>query len=286
MLWPGITLTEDQDLAAVSGARKAFPATASTILSGGCLVGMNGSEIVTITFFRYIGLRDAWFGFRQMGIAPGALEGVDGLQFCKMLGSGSGNGFSIWPDFTTYGLLAVWDSEEQARTFFRSHPVPLAFVDRSREYLTLYMRTAKVHGEWNAGNPFPVTTPYASDQLVGVLTRATIHTKHLWRFWRFVPAVSGAMSAHREGLLFSKGVGELPLIQQATFSLWENSQAMQAYAYQSTHHREVIQKTRELGWYKEELFARFHPYASAGHLSGVDLPSSITRYASAKKNPA
>lgn len=218
-----------------------------------------------------------------MGIAPNALRGTKGLRFCKMLGSGGGNGFSIWPDFTTYGLLAVWENEARAHAFFDQHPIPAEFISRAEEWLTLYMRTAKVHGEWGGSNPFPVTTDYAPDRLVGVLTRATIRPKHLWRFWRFVPGVSAAMSAHREGLLFSKGIGELPLIQQATFSLWDNSHAMQAYAYRSQHHRKVIQKTRELGWYQEELFARFHPYATDGSLTGVALPASLARHAFAKK---
>jgi len=248
----------------------------STIPGGRCWVSMNESQIVTMTFFRYSGMRNCWFGFRQMGIAPGELEGTPGLTFCKMLGSGGGNGFSVWPDFTTYGLLAVWESEAQARQFFDQHPIPQAFKERASESLTLYMRTAKVHGAWDGDNPFPATMAYEPDRLLGVLTRATIRRKHLWRFWRFVPGVSAAMSEHRAGLLFSKGVGELPLIQQATFSLWENSHAMQAYAYQSKHHREVIKKTRELGWYSEELFARFHPYAADGYLTGVALPAALS----------
>lgn len=244
---------------------------------------MDGAQIVTLTFFKYRGRRDCWFGFRQMGIAPDALAGTEGLQFCKMLGSGSGNGFSIWPDFTTYGLLAVWTEEKQARSFLAGHPVIQEFRGRAHEYGTLFMRAARAHGEWDGAQPFPLTVTYQPDRLVGVLTRATIHPRHLWRFWRFVPGVSAAMSAHREGLLFSKGIGELPLVQQATFSLWTNSHAMQAYAYESKHHREVIRKTREFGWYREELFARFHPYDAEGTLEGLDVKSLVERHAFAKK---
>jgi hypothetical protein len=43
---------------------------------------------------------------------------------------------------------------------------------------------------------------------------------------------------------------------------------MKAYAYRSRYHSEVVKKTRELGWYKEELFARFLPFDSAGTWHG------------------
>lgn len=64
------------------------------------------------------------------------------------------------------------------------------------------------------------------------------------------------MYAH-PGLIFSVGIGELPLIQQATFSIWENIEAMTDYAYKSPQHKKVIQMTQKINWYKEELFARF-----------------------------
>jgi len=230
---------------------------------------MYDTEIVTITFFHYRGARDRWFGFRQMGLAPRRLRDISGLTFGKMLGSGGGNGFSIWPDFSTYGFLGVWNNEAAARTFLTEHRFVAELRERSHQMGTLFMRTAKVHGQWDKRTPFVENEPYQPDAPVGVLTRATISRKHLRQFWRFVPPVSRSMSQHRDGLLFSKGIGEVPIIQQATFSLWSDSHAMRAYAYESHHHKQVVRKTRETGWYSEELFARFHPYAVQGALPGL-----------------
>ena len=148
------------------------------------------------------------------------------------------------------------------------------------EQWTVYMRTVMTHGQWDSVEPFQIREKMDENQVVGVITRATIRTKHLWRFWRFVPPVSHSV-AKREGLLFSVGIGELPIIQQATFSLWQNSHLMKAYAYQSRFHKEVVRRTRELGWYKEELFARFHPYASEGSWHGQN---PLAAYLSAGTN--
>ena len=92
--------------------------------------------------------------------------------------------------------------------------------------------------------------------MLGVLTRATIRPRHLKAFWRDVPAASRALSA-APGLVASIGIGELPLIRQATFSLWSDADAMKRYAYGTPEHRAVIERTRREGWYSEELFARF-----------------------------
>ncbi len=230
---------------------------------------MTSKQIITITFFRYAGFRQYWWAFRQMGLAGDRLAGVDGLQFAKMLGSGAGNGFSLRPNFRVYSLLGVWSEEASARHFFSSHPLFGEFREHAREWWTVFMHTARVHGQWDGDNPFSIQTNFDTDRPVGVLTRATIRREHLWRFWRFVPAVSRSITG-QEGCLFSIGIGELPLIQQATFSLWTSSHHMQAYAYQGEHHRRVIRRTRELGWYREELFARFHPFRSEGSWNGGD----------------
>jgi hypothetical protein len=70
------------------------------------------------------------------------------------------------------------------------------------------------------------------------------------------------------GRQFSIGIGEWPLVQQATFSIWDSYKHMAEYAYKNPMHKKVIRLTREKGWYKEELFARFAPLKVAGTWDG------------------
>lgn len=232
--------------------------------------GMAENQTVTISFFRYEGAGNRWWAFRQMGLAPSGLAAVPGLKFVKMLGSGGGDGFSIFPNFGTYGLLCTWHTAADAAQFFQSNPVFAAFQAKCTAYWTVFMHPVLAHGQWDGVAPFqPNGIAYDESKPVCVITRATIRTKKLWQFWRFVPPVSRSVRK-KEGLLFAVGIGELPIVQQATFSIWQNSHFMKAYAYQSPHHRAVVKKTRQLDWYKEELFARFQPYASEGSWQGID----------------
>ena len=230
---------------------------------------MSEDQVVTITFFHFQGRQNRWWAFQQMGRAPFFNHRIPGLEFAKLLGSGGRNGFSILPNFGLYSLLCVWNNESAANAFFNKEPLFLSFQQKSEEHWTVFMKTTMAHGRWDGEMPFQTNSDFKEDQLMGVITRARIYTKQLWQFWRFVPSVSRSV-AGKEGLIFGVGIGELPIVQQATFSLWENSKLMKAYAYQSQHHQKVVKKTRELGWYKEELFARFHPYATEGSWQGGD----------------
>jgi len=70
------------------------------------------------------------------------------------------------------------------------------------------------------------------------------------------------------------GIGEVPLTQMATFSIWKNKEALMDFAYKSKEHAQAIVKTRKLQWYNEELFSRFQPYKTVGHWGGKDVLST------------
>jgi hypothetical protein len=226
--------------------------------------------IITISFFRFSGLSKIW-ALQQMQMAKYSLNRLPGLQFYKLMGSGYGSGFSIRPDFSTFALLCTWNDDQSAREGMHLSAILQYFKKQADEHWTIYMHTLVSHGRWSGRIPFGLASPpQGSGGIVAVLTRASLHYRHLLDFWKHVPAVSEAIQGN-PGLIFTKGIGELPLIHQATFSIWTSQQEMMAFAYQNPYHTEVIRKTREMGWYKEELFARFKPFHSEGSWHGQDL---------------
>ena len=211
----------------------------------------------------------ARWALAQMATAPRHLHRVAGLQFFQLLGSGADNGFGFWPNLRRYGLLATWAQAEDAAAFFAAHPVWAAYTHRSLESWTAELAPLQAHGAWDGVQPFGEVAPAKGqpEGPVAVLTRASIRLRRAARFWRFVEPTSRAL-AGAEGLRLAIGLGELPLVRQATFSVWESVAAMQQYAYRDVRHREVIQLTRREGWYGEELFARFRVVKSTGTLDG------------------
>lgn len=209
----------------------------------------------TLTLFRFDSLSSRWWIFTQMGLAIGELGKTPGLTFGRLLGSGGGNGFSVWPNFGTYAWLGQWESREAATMFSQSNWFQNA-RNRGSGITTFHLEPTMAHGEWGGEQPFPLSQEYDPAKPVAVITRATIRTRKLADFWRYVPRTSKSIYDHPDRML-SIGIGEYPIFMQATFSYWKSGKAMQEFAYKSNHHKEVVKLTRERDWYKEELFVRF-----------------------------
>ncbi|MFD2516019.1 spheroidene monooxygenase [Pontibacter locisalis] len=227
------------------------------------------ARLTTLTLFGIKKGHLRW-GLAQMGTSGPHLAKIPGLLFYKLLGSGHGQGFSIKPNFWRYGLLCTWENEAAADAFLNSSELMQEYVTHTYESWTVKLLPYQSHGQWDKQEPFtPTLAEKYSSGPVAVLTRASINWLALPDFWRFVPKASKALE-DAKGLICSIGLGELPLVRQATFSIWESEEAMKAYAYKHADHKKVIHRTRAKRWYSEELFARFIPVASEGSWNGID----------------
>ncbi|MFT6200545.1 MAG: heme-degrading monooxygenase HmoA [Vicingaceae bacterium] len=229
-------------------------------------------QITTISFFKYTTFKTKLWGFKMMQFAHKDLSKVEGQSFYRLLGSGKGLGFNPLPDWSVYCLLQVWDSEAAAQEFFSSSDLVQQYKNNSAELSTLYMKNISAGGTWVNKTPFEKGTDLDATRPIAVITRATIKLNWLLRFWKYVPTSQEALAGN-EGLIYTKGVGEIPVVQMATFSLWKDFESVKKFAYNSKQHKEAIRRTRKNEWYKEELFARFHPYKSTGTWEGKKLLS-------------
>ena len=133
------------------------------------------------------------------------------------------------------------------------------------------MGCIRAKGEWSGRNPFEAHSDRRLEtQHTAVITRATIKLSKLAKFWKYVPESQRKLS-DSPGILFSAGIGEIPIVQMATFSVWDTAEAMKAYAYGNPEHKKAIGLTRSLGWYKEELFSRFAVLNNTGSWNGSPI---------------
>jgi len=211
--------------------------------------------VVSLSFFTFP-ITDRLWALKQMQFSKTIGDHLKGTTFAKLLGTGGGKfGFSIKPDFSTYCLLCVWENAAKAKTL-ESNEIYIQLEEKSRESQTYYMACTQSHGAWGGINPLEPAVKYTSGPMF-TLTRASLSASKLFAFWSHVPATTDALKKSK-GLLFSKGVGELPIIEQATFSHWKSAEDMMDFAYRSRHTKVLI-KAKKGKWFKEELFARFIP---------------------------
>ena len=168
------------------------------------------AQTTLISLFKYSGVKNKWKALARMGRPPISKKKVSGLSFFKPLGTGSGNGFSIKPDFSTFGFIAVFNSEEIAKEFLESESVK-QYSNSSTSFSHILMHTIKSHGEWSKQNPFEASTNFDKTKPIAVITRATIKLKLAYQFWKNVPSVSKSMDNYKD-LIFAKGISEFPLL--------------------------------------------------------------------------
>lgn len=196
------------------------------------------------------------------------LRRTPGLRFAKLLGTGHGRTFTVSDaDPSHWALLATWESTQAAADFERARTIR-RWDGLARERLRVSMHPLSSRGRWSGARPFGDPVVRAFGGPVAAITRARIAPARSLTFWRSVPPVSAAL--HRApGFRFGLGIGESPVGLQGTFSLWHSASALTDFAHRGAAHAAVIRRTDEVGWYTEELFARFALLAVEGTYEGA-----------------
>lgn len=215
--------------------------------------------------------------FHSMALFRPPLMLNNKISFYKLLGCGKNGTFDKNPDWQQYGVFSVSEDQniphlepasyEEWKKAYYGSMINSWWTFANAETFTLILEPFLSHGSWSGRELFPEAKSKDAEGPVGILTRATIRLSKAKDFWNNVPPVQEQMSGAK-GLLYSVGVGEIPYLRQATFSVWESSEAMKNFAYTMKEHRDVINKTRERNWYSEEMFTRFNILAKAGSLKG------------------
>lgn len=201
------------------------------------------------------------------------LRGYPGLTFAKLLGTGSGQTFAPQDaDPHHWALLTCWDTPHAAATF-ESSRVLRRWDAAATDRLRITMKPLSSMGRWSKRQPFGSTPPPppTREGPIASITRARIRPRQLRDFWRSVPDAASELSGV-DGLIWSKGIGEAPIGLQGTFSIWRDVAALRQFAYQSPGHQAAIARTRDVGWFSEELFARLSILDIDGTIDGAPLP--------------
>ena len=212
-------------------------------------------------FFWDINLRNLPRALFYMGYGHLLLKNRNEISFYKLLGTGKGDSFTPRDaNPKRWGLLVICSGD----------PKNLAIVKKWRNISTserfYELAPLSSHGKWSGIDPF-INSNYLVNEIkssnyVAAITRAKIKNRLALKFWRATPPVINSLKKST-GLIWAIGIGESPIGLQGTFSLWESEAALKNFAYQTREHKVAITKTQELGWYSEELFARFQVLSEA-----------------------
>jgi spheroidene monooxygenase len=154
-----------------------------------------------------------------------------------------------------------------------------AYRDHADEAMTIFLTPASARGKWAGTEPF---TPQDVDLdgPIAALTRATVKPSVALKFWGQEPAISRAIGAD-PNVMFKIGIGEVPWMQQVTFSIWPDAKSMAGFARADGPHARAIKAVRDGGWFKRRalrpLPRRRGRRAMGGRHTGPDAPPGTTR---------
>ena len=205
------------------------------------------------------------WGFARFVIGRFSLMGIPGLRFFKILGSGADGGFRLRPSLSRQGLFCGFDTEAAADRFIQSSKIVAQYRAHAREFLIAKLCAYSSKGSWS-GRTIDITTTAPTTGPIAALTRASIRPMKARRFWRHAPPAQDSLEKSK-GCLLAVGLGEAPIFRQATFSVWESLDAMNAYTRTGAH-LDAIKAALSGGHFSESMFVRFQPRMIQGSWKG------------------
>jgi hypothetical protein len=219
-----------------------------------------------VVYFFTVPRKGIPFAFLSMAIDRMRSRKFTGISFSKLLGTGSGQTFTPSDAvLTRWGMVVVID-ENQIKAFDQCSIIS-NWRKRSTSEFRAVLSPLSSHGLWAKKNPFDFIAPLSNpDAQIAALTRARIKWNKNFIFWKSVPPV--VIDLHSNpGLHAAIGIGEAPIGLQGTFSLWKSASALRDFAYKGKAHQVAIAQTQSIGWYSEELFARFEVLELRGEIT-------------------
>lgn len=220
----------------------------------------------TVVYFFSVERKSIPFALISMAIDRLRTRSFTGISFSKFLGTGTGRTFTPSDaDLTRWGMVVVID-ENRIETFDQSAIIS-NWRKRSTSEFRAVLSPISSHGLWAKKNPFDFVAPLSHpDAQIAAITRARIKWNKNFIFWKSVPPV--VIDLHSNpGLNAAIGIGEAPIGLQGTFSLWQSASALRDFAYKGKAHQVAIAQTKSIGWYSEELFARFEVLELRGEIT-------------------
>jgi spheroidene monooxygenase len=230
------------------------------------------SGVVVILLVDFATQHRGW-GWLRLVQGTGLFRDVPGLLFVKVMGSGHGGGFGLRPSSSHQGLICLFADAAQAGAFMQGTEVQ-AYVSRSREHWLGLMAVTSIRGQWDqqswgltsqAGDS-AMQSPVEGDAPVAVLTRGSIRPAKAVSFWRYAPPAQADLS-HADGCQLAMGLGEAPLVRQCTFSVWDDTESMVAYAHRGAH-KLAIAAAAKHDYFSESMFARMRVLSMSGNWRG------------------
>ena len=220
----------------------------------------------TVVYFFSVERKSIPFAFISMAIDRLRTRMFTGISFSKFLGTGTGKTFTPSDaDLTRWGMVVVIDKNRLDA--FDQSSIVTNWRKRSTSEFRVLLSPLSSHGLWAKKNPFDFFAPLSNpDAQIAAITRARIKWNKNFIFWKSVPPV--VIDLHSNpGLIAAIGIGEAPIGLQGTFSLWQSASALRDFAYKGKAHQVAIAQTESIGWYSEELFARFEVLELRGEIT-------------------